>query len=269
MLLASVLFATGGLLMKIIPWSPLAINGSRNLLGSIVIGLYLLFTHHRLKINPTVLVGAVCMSGVTTMLAIATKLTTAGNAIVLQYIAPVWVVLMMYVFFHKVPSRRTILSLAVVGAGIICFFFDSLSTGRWLGDGAAVAASIFYAGVYMLNQFEKGDALSSMFLGQLFTGIILLPRVFMETDFTGPTMAAVFALGVFQVGAAYIFFSYGTLYTDPVTACVINAVEPILNPVLVAVFYGEMLGPAAFAGAVIVIFGILLYNLGSAKAKTG
>ena len=83
----------------------------------------------------------------------------------------------------------------------------------------------------------------------------------METDFSAPVLLYVFLLGAVQVGLAYIFFTTGTRYTDPVTASIINAMEPILNPVLVAVFYGEMLGKMSLAGAGIVICGILYYNL--------
>ena len=76
-----------------------------------------------------------------------------------------------------------------------------------------------------------------------------------------PVLLSVFLLGAVQVGLAYIFFTTGTKYTDPVTASIINALEPILNPILVAVFYGEMLGKLSLVGAVIVLAGILYYNL--------
>ena len=104
-LAASLCFATGGLFMKLNPWNALAINGVRNLIASFVIGIYILMTHHKLKFNPTVLIGAVSMAGVTTCYAIANKLTTAGNTIILQYTAPVWIMVMVYLFFGKKPSR--------------------------------------------------------------------------------------------------------------------------------------------------------------------
>ena len=77
MLCASVCFSLGGILLKIIPWNPFAINGVRNLIAACVIGLYVFFTRHRMKFNFTVFMGAVCMAGVTTLFAIANKLTTA------------------------------------------------------------------------------------------------------------------------------------------------------------------------------------------------
>ena len=260
-LAASLCFSTGGLLMKIVPWNPLAINGVRNVIAAVVIGLYILATHHKLKFNFTVLVGAVSMAGVTTLFSIANKLTTAGNTIILQYTAPIWIVILMFLIFGKKPDRTALISIFIVLAGILCFFFDGLSTGKWLGDLCALLSGIFYAGVFMLNSFEKGDALSSVFFGQIACGVFLSPLVVHETDFSAPVLISVFLLGAVQVGIAYIFFTFGTKYTDPVTASIINALEPILNPILVAVFYGEMLGRISIVGAVIVLCGILYYNL--------
>ena len=260
-LAAAVCFSLGGLLIKLIPWNPLAINGVRNLIACLVIGVYLVITHHRIRFNFTVFCGAVCMFGVTTLYAAANKMTSAGNTIVLQYSAPVWIILFMYLFFGRKPGRTEITAILAVLLGILCFFFESLSSGRWLGDALALLSGIFYAGVFMLNSFENGDALSSVFLGQLLSAVLLAHLVRFETDFGAPVLGAVFVLGSVQVGLAYIFFTTGTRYTGPVTASIINALEPILNPVLVAVFYGEWLGGLSIAGAVIVIAGILFYSL--------
>ncbi|HAB94092.1 MAG TPA: EamA family transporter [Lachnospiraceae bacterium] len=268
MLCASLCFSTGGLLMKLIPWNPLAINGARNLIACLVIGGFLLATRHRLKFNATVLVGAISMAGVTTLFAIANKLTTAGNTIILQYTAPIWIVILCFLLLGQKPDRTALISILIVFAGILCFFFEGLSTGKWLGDLLALLSGIFYAGVFMLNSFEKGDALSSVFLGQLACGVVLSPLVLRETDFSAPVLLSVFLLGAVQVGLAYIFFTTGTKYTDPVTASIINALEPILNPVLVAVFYGEMLGPLSLVGAAIVLCGILFYNLAPALKRS-
>ena len=261
MLSASVCFSLGGLLIKMVPWNPLAINGVRNLIASCVIGLYICFTHHRIKVNFTVLSGAVCMAGVTTMFTIANKLTTAGNAIVLQYSAPIWIILLMFVFFGKKPSRLEAVTIILVLAGILCFFFDSLSTGKIVGDLIAFLSGLFYAGMFMLNQFEKGDPLSSIVIGQFLCGLVLSPMALRETVFSPSALAAVFILGTVQVGLAYILFSIGTRLTDPVTASIINAMEPILNPILVAVFYGEMLGGLSLIGAAVVVGSILFYNI--------
>lgn len=265
MLIASILFSTGGILCKLIPWSPLAINGVRNLLGGLLIGAYLLATHHKLKFNFKILIGAICMCGVTTLFIVANKLTTAANAIVLQYTAPIWIILLSALILKKNPRAREIITILVVLVGIVLFFIDGIGAGNTWGNVAAVIAGVFYAGLFLLNSLPGADALSALFIGQLGTGIIFTPLVFKETDFSAVPIIAVVALGIFQVGLAYIFFNLGTSYTSPVTASIINGVEPILSSVLVAVFWGELLSPLALAGAVIVIAAILTYNIISAR----
>ena len=125
MLAASFCFSLGGLFIKVIPWNPLAINGARNFIACCVIGLYILACGHRLKWNMTVFFGALSMAGVTTLFAIANKMTTAGNTIILQYTAPIWIILFMFLFFGKKPGRREITAILIVLAGILCFFFQS------------------------------------------------------------------------------------------------------------------------------------------------
>jgi drug/metabolite transporter (DMT)-like permease len=243
MLAASICFSTGGLFMKLIPWNPLAINGARNLIACVVIGIYLIVIKHKLVINPTVLIGALCMAGVTTGYAVANKLTTAANAIVLQFTAPVFVILEMAAIYHVKPKRLDIITCAAVLTGVVLFFVDGIRAGNWLGNLTAVLSGVCYAGVFMMNTGERADALSSSFLGQLAAGVILTPLCAGETDFSAPTMAAVLALGVIQVGGAYILFSEGIKRTPAVTASLITGMEPILNPLWVAAFYGERVTP--------------------------
>ena len=262
---AALCFSIGGLLMKIIPWNALAINGTRNLIACCVIGLYIRLSHHKLRVNATVLLGAVCIGSVTTLFVVANKITTAGNAIIMQYTEPVWAVLLMYLIFKKKPRKQEFIAIGIVLVGIVFFFFESLGSGRMLGDLLALLSGIFYAGMFMLNRFEKGDQLSSMFFGQILTGVLLTPFLKGETDFRPQVILALVILGAVQVGLAYIFLATSLNYIDPVQSSVICTLEPILNPILVAVFYGEMLGPLAIVGGVIVIGGILYYNISTAS----
>ena len=267
MLIACILFSTGGILCKLIPWSPLAINGVRNLFGGTLIGLYLLATHHKLRFNLKILVGAICMGGVTTLFIVANKLTTAANAIVLQYSAPIWLIIISALFLHKKPKAKEIITIVFVLIGIIFFFLDGIGSGNTWGNFAALGAGLFYSGLFLLNSLPDADALSSLFYGQLGTGILLSPLVFKETDFSTVPVVTVICLGLFQVGLAYIFFNQATKYTSPVTASIIAGIEPILNSVLVMIFWGEMLEPLSLVGAVIVIAAILIYNIFTARSS--
>ena len=259
--LASVCFSLGGLFIKLIPWQALAINGARNLIGAAVIGVYLLITRHRLVFSRQVFIGAAAMIGVTTLFAVANKLTTAANAIVLQFTAPAFVILLMALLYHEKPRRIDLLTCGAVLLGVILFFVDGIQAGNLPGNIAAVVSGVCYAGVFMMNTGEKADAISSCFLGQLTAGVLLTPLCFGETDFSAPTLAAVFALGAVQVGGAYILFSLGIKRTPPVTASLITGMEPIMNPLWVALFYGEAVSTLSVIGSVIVVGSIVLYNV--------
>ena len=265
--LASVCFSTGGLFIKLVPWSGLAINGARNLIGATVIGIYLLITKHRIVFSRRVLIGALATIGVTTLFAVANKLTTAANTIVLQFTAPVFVILFMALIYGQKPGRVDMATCFLVLLGVILFFVDGIRAGNLMGNVLAMLSGICYAGVFMLNTGEKADAISSCFLGQLTAGILLTPLCLGETDFTLPTMAAVIALGVIQVGGAYILFSIGIQNTPPVTASLITGMEPIMNPLLVAVFYRERVTILSIIGSVIVVCSILAYNVWLAGGK--
>ena len=149
--LASVCFSTGGLFIKLIPWSPLAINGARNLIGSAVIGVYLLVTKHRIIFSRRVFTGALSMIGVTTLFAVANKLTTAANTIVLQFTAPVFVILFMAVIYHQRPGKVDLIVCFLVLLGVVLFFVDGIRAGNLLGNVLAVLSGICYAGVFMMN----------------------------------------------------------------------------------------------------------------------
>jgi drug/metabolite transporter (DMT)-like permease len=260
-LMAALLFSIGGLCIKLVPWSPLAINGARNLISVILIGIYLKVIHHKIVINPAVLFGAVCMTGTTTLYTIANKLTTAANTIVLQFTAPIFVIFFVWMFFKERPKRMDIAASVVVFIGIICFFIDGLSSGNMLGNVLAVLSGVSYAGVFMMNSFEKSDSLSSIFLGQALSAVTCVWFVFGETDFGITAIGGIAALGVFQLALAYIFMSKGLDEVPAVTASLTTAIEPILNPLWVALFYHEMITPLAFVGAVIVIAAVVGYNL--------
>ena len=265
--LASMCFSTGGLFIKLVPWSPLAINGARNLIGAAVIGIYLLATRHRLVFSRRVFIGALSMIGVTTLFALANKMTTAANTIVLQFTAPVFVILFMAVIYRQKPGRLDVIICFLVLLGVVLFFVDGIRAGNLAGNIIAVLSGICYAGVFMMNTGKDADAISSCFLGQLAAGIIFTPMCFGETDFSLPVLAAVIDLGVVQVGGAYILFSIGIKNTPAVTASLLTGLEPIMNPLLVAAFYGERVTTLSIIGSVIVVCSILTYNVCLTKRK--
>ena len=259
--ISAVLYSIGGLCIKVIPWSGMAINGGRTAIALVVIGFYLVLVKHPLRFNRWILLGALCVFGANSLYAVANKLTTAANAIILQFTAPIFVLLFSALFFHKKPKKLDCIACLAVFGGILFFFVDSLEMGGGLGNFLALLSGVAYAGVFMMNDMPDSDAISSVFWGDVLSALTGLPFLLQETEFPPQAIVSIILLGVFQVALAYILLTIGLAVTTPVTACLISGIEPILNPILVALFYGEMVGHFAVVGAAIVIIGVVGYNL--------
>lgn len=267
--MSAVFFALGGLFFKIITWDALAISSARSILACAFILVYLLIKKHKFVINKTVIIAALSISCTNTLYALANKLTTAGNAIVLQFSMPVFVILIMLVFFHKKPTKLEVLTCFTVLSGIICFFVDSLSAGNSLGNILSLISGVSYAGFFVFNSREDSDPFTAVIISYIISAFIGLPSL-LKTDIQGTApsiLLAVIALGFLQQGTAQICFSSGIKNTSPVTAGLISGIEPVLNPILVAVFYREMLTPLSLVGAVIVLTSVIGYNYIEAKKK--
>lgn len=259
--LAAVLYSIGGLCIKVIPWGGMAINGARTAIALVVVGGYLIWTHHRVRFSMSIFIGALSVCGTNILFSIANKLTTAANTIVLQFTAPIFVLLFSVLFFRKRPSRLDIAACILVLGGVALFFVDSLSAGGTLGNILALLSGVTYAGVFLMNALPGSDPISSVFWGQVISAAVGLPFVAGEHDFSPPAMTALIILGVFQVGVAYIMLTEGLKTTPPVTASLISGIEPVLNPILVAVFCHELIGPLSLTGAAIVVGGVVGYNV--------
>lgn len=267
--LSAALYSIGGLCIKFINWNGVAINGARTAIALVVIGLYLMVTKHKLKLNRWVVLGALAVCGTNTLYAVANKLTTAANTIVLQFTAPIFVIVLSMLFFRKRPKRLDVLACVLVLGGVLLFFVESLSTGGMLGNALALLSGVTYAGVFMLGDLPDGDPISSVFWGDVLSAVIGLPFVLTQPRLDPKGIIALVVLGVFQVALAYILLTEGLKTTPPVTASLVSGIEPVLNPVLVAVFYHETIGPLSLVGAVIVVGSIVLYNILLARAGEG
>ena len=264
---AAVLYSIGGLCIKLIPWNGLSINGGRTAIALVVIGAYLAWVKHPPRLNRWVALGALCVFGTNALFSVANKLTTAANTIVLQFTAPIFVLLITLLVFHRRPDRLDVITCAVVFGGVVFFFVDSLEMGGGLGNILALLSGVSYAGVFLLNDMPNSDAISSVFWGDVLSALTGLPFLVKETDFSPATVTSLLVLGVFQVAVAYILLTIGLKTTPPVTASLVSGIEPVLNPILVAVFYRETMGPLALVGAAIVIGGVIVYNVCRAKQQ--
>lgn len=260
-LLSAICFSLGGVLIKSIPWSSVTIQGIRSVFSSLVIGGFMVMRHQRFVVNKTVLLGAAFNTVMAFTFVAATKMTTAANAIVLQFTEPIFVILLLWILYKKRPGKDALLTCAVVFSGILCFFFESLSAGGMVGNLLAIFSGLTYALVMLMKGFKGADFESSLLISNTISMIIGIPALLKETDYSMEVWGFMILLGVFQFGFSYVFLSKGLDYLSPVTASLTSAIEPILNPLLVAAFCGETIGAMGIVGAVLVVGASTTYNV--------
>lgn len=260
-LLSAVTFSFAGILIKIIDWSPVTINGVRSIFAAAVMFIFMKAKGNKIKVNKTVIFAALCNVVMNLTYVCATKITSAANAIVLQFTMPIFIIIFSAVFLKKKPQKAEVITCITVFAGIICFFFDGLTTKGMAGNILAIISGVAYAVIFMQKEFPNSDFESSALLGQLMSVLIGIPFLFSESSFTVTDIWAVAVLGVVQMGLSYVFLSIGLRSVSPITASLISTIEPILNPVLVAVFYHETVGWMSLFGGAVVIGSVAVYNV--------
>ena len=254
LVLASLLWSMGGILLKLVQLNPIALAGIRSLISAGVILIYL----RKPKINwslPQVGAAAAYAAMVIAFVA-ANKMTTAANAILLQYTAPIFVAILSYWLLSEKISWKDWLTIGAVGAGMVLFFLDNIGAGGMAGNLLAIFSGICYAffTIFMRKQ-KNGSPLESVFLGNLFTAIIGVPFMLgSSVDTKG--WIGIIILGVLQLGVPYILFAKAIKNVRAMEAVLISVIEPILNPVWVFLVAGELPGAWAILGGGVVLISI-------------
>jgi len=256
LVLAGLLWSLAGVLIKSIPWPPLAIAGLRSGLAAITIMIYLKrprFTWSKYQIG-----AAIAYAVTVTLFVLANKLTTAGNAILLQYTAPVYVALMSYSILGERSTKVDWLSILIMLTGLALFFLDDLTTAGYLGNIYAIIAGIAFAFFIVFLRKQKNASLGeSILLGNLLTLLIGLPAITTSVSWDIQPWIFTFILGIFQLGIPYILFSIAIKHVTALDAIIYPTIEPIINPVLVYLLIGEALGPWAVWGGLLVLGGVI------------
>ncbi len=256
LLAAALLWSSGGLLIKWIEWNPVAIAGMRSLIGAALIGVAF---RRELRFAPSfeLIGGALAYAGTVVLFVIANKMTTAANTVLLQYTAPVYVILFSPWFLGERASRRDWLILLVMMGGMVLFFLDKLTlTGYWGNIIALVDGFCFGWMTLFMRRQKDGSALSSLLLGNLLAGAIGLPFMFQSMpDLSG--WIGLSLLGVLQLGLPYILFALALRHVRAVEGILIPMIEPVLNPVWVFLLLGETPGVWALVGGTIILGAVM------------
>jgi drug/metabolite transporter (DMT)-like permease len=253
--IAATLWSTGGLLIKLIDWNPIAIAGSRSFIAAIVLLIYVRkpkFT----KSKPQIL-GAITYTITVICFVIANKLTTAANVILLQYTAPIFVAILGAWLLKERIKGIDIFAIIAVFMGMILFFIQNINPGNTLGNLLAVLTGFFLACTTVALRFQKdGSAIDCTLLGNILSFIIALPFI-LQVSFDIKSIVYMIVLGVFQIGISYIFYVNSLRYITALEAILVTVLEPLLNPLWVFIFTGESPGLFSILGGLIIISAII------------
>lgn len=248
-------------MIKIVPWASLSVSGARSIFALLTLLFYMKLTNHRFVLNPAVIFGGFWSASMSITFVCATKMTSAANAIILQFTHPVFLIVILWIFYHKKPDRRAIITCMIALAGIVCFFFDKITAGGMIGNLLAIFSGLSYAIMFQMKKMKGGDFESSLVICYIMSFIIGIPSVMKESLFTPSILITVILLGAVQTGLATICLSRGLDAVSPVTAALTSGIEPVLNPVLAAIVCGETIGPLSIAGGILVVGSVLAYSL--------
>lgn len=261
---ASCLFSTAGFLIKLLPLPALVVAGGRSAFAA----LFILACIRRPKFtwSKAQLGGAVMYCAMVVFFVLANKTTTAANAILLQYTAPMYIALLGSWLLHERPTRADWVTIGFVLVGMVLFLLDGLSVGNWVGNIVALLCAFCYAVLTILLRKQKdASPYESVLLGNILTALVSIPALFA----TRPSLQnwSVLALmGMFQLGLAWVLVAKATRHVTAMEIVLIGAVEPILNPLWVVLIVGERPSVLAMIGGVIVLGAVVVRGIISTRA---
>ena len=255
LMICALLDASVGMLIKLLPWNPFVIAGCRSALAVLVLYGYYKRLGIKVRFSRNSILAGFMISAMFITFITATTLTSASNAVALQYTNPLFIVILSFFIYRQKPSRLDILSVAGVLLGIILIFGGAFGIGGMTGNILALISAVSLAGMFMFINHVKDPAES---YGALISGHIITFFVSIWFIFTYPpvlnanTVLYILILGLLQQGVGNIFYAYAIRACKPLTCSIILMTQLVLNPILVYLFVGEKPAVLEILGCVVI-----------------
>ncbi|HEY8562200.1 MAG TPA: EamA family transporter [Pyrinomonadaceae bacterium] len=271
-LIAVLLWSTGGLAIKYTTVDAFTVSLGRSLFAALIVAL---FTFRKgLKPNLLTLWTSLLYAGTLSSFVYATKTTTAANAIFLQYTAPVYILILSPFILKEKFRVSDLITVFICLAGMSFFFLEpqkpshnELAPDVFVGNLAALASGVFF-GLYFVflrhpRSLENSNPAISVFYGNLLVVLFTLPILLADPPAPNANdILAILYLGVFQIGIAYLLFTIGIARgVRSLDASIIGFVEPLLNPLWVFLFLKEQPSVWAILGGAIIIGGVVFHTV--------
>lgn len=249
---AALLWSTGGLAIKLVPLPALGVAFWRSLVSAIF--LVVVFRPARARWRHASIATSLIYALMILSFVSATKMTTAANAIFLQYTGPLYV-LAFAPFLLKERFRHVdAAAMAVALAGMSLFFVGRLDPGALTGNLVAVVAGFFFGLVILLLRRDAaGDAIPSVIAGNFLAAALAFPFARGHLALDGRGILLVLFLGIVQLGISYVLFVRGLTVVPAAEASLLGMLEPMFNPLWAFLGLGEKPSAWALLGGAIVL----------------
>jgi drug/metabolite transporter (DMT)-like permease len=270
LVVASFCWSLAGVLIKFVAtsWDGIAVASGRGIIAAV----FLVLTNRGLRFHFSrdQVLGAILYAACTMTFCLATTMTSAANAILLQYTAPVWIALFGAWFLGERATRADWLTIVVALGGMGLFFKDSLTLGHIRGDVLSVLSGVCFAGMTIaLRKQKDGSAVESIILGNVLAFLIGLPWLLRAPTLPTSGWVALFVLGIVQLGASYWLYARAIKHVTALEAVLIPVIEPILNPLWVMIFMHEKPSGWALVGGIVVLSAVTLRAILSIRGRLG
>lgn len=257
-LAAALLWSTGGLFIKIAPLPGLLVAGGRAVVTSLFY-LAVLRPHLRRAHLPT----ALAYAGMILTFVTATKLTTAANAIFLQYTGTAWVLALgPRLLGERLRPGDVVALLGALGGMALCLL-DTEGAGTPAGNALGAISGVFFAGTVLgmrstARPGARADPQATTTLGNLLAAAVALPLVSDQWSLLADPAAlgVLLYLGIVQMGIAYLLFLKGLRTVPAATASLLAMLEPVANPIWVLLGTGEKPGVWSLLGGAVVVLAL-------------
>jgi drug/metabolite transporter (DMT)-like permease len=196
----------------------------------------------------------------------AYKILPAQEAMTLNYLWPVMLVIFMAVFTKTKIKLMSYLALLVsfLGVAIIATRGNLLSMqfSNLKGDLLALGSSLFWAGFFILNMKDKREAVQKMFLNFFFATIyIIVYLIFMqnriELNFRG-ILGGIY-IGTFEMAVSFVLWLNALkLSSHPERISNLAFLSPFLSLMIIALVLKEKILISTFTGLIFIVAGILI-----------
>ncbi len=265
--LTALIWSTGGIAIKLTDAHPAFIAMGRSAVAGLFFLPFIRFKNIRWNRDLVILIASYTVCLITYVA--ANRLTTAANAIAIQYSSPLFMFLGL-LFFKKEFDRYKLRPMVVILLGIIAFLFEPSTGSNGAGNILAMVSGIAFALVIYYLGHDYGissvglTGLLNLFLFPFAALFVPWKSAPWPTD--GLSYVMLIYLGVIQIGLAYILFYQGRKQVDALNANIICLIEPMLNPLIVFLVIHEVPTVYAVAGAGLILLGQVL-NVFAEKQK--